>query len=871
MTPEYDFETVEAKWRERWKQEDLFSADGGSGSRYYCLSMYPYPSGELHMGHVINYTIGDAIVRYHLMKGDRVLSPMGWDAFGLPAENYAIKNGIHPEESTLGCVEKMRVQMERAGWGYDWSKELATCLPGYYRWTQWIFLELFKKGLAFKKKAPVNWCPTCQTVLANEQVHGDKCERCSTAVEPRDLDQWLFKMTAYAQRLLDGHATLRGRWPGSVLKMQEDWIGRSDGARLDFQIDAPGSPVHEETLSVFTTRPDTVFGVTFMALAPEHPIIADLVRGTETEQAVMEAVRRMRLQPKTERTAETTEKEGVATGRHVRNPFDGSKAEIWVTSYALMEYGTGAVMAVPAHDQRDFLFAKKYGIPIRVVIRPQGETLEARTMAAAFTDPGIMVHSECFDGQRSTDAIRTMTQHAKDEGYGDVTVNYRLRDWLLSRQRYWGAPIPIVYCQSCGTVPVPQEDLPVLLPREGVEFKPTGESPLARSEAFTQAECPKCHGPGRRETDTMDTFVDSSWYFLRYPTPKLDGMAFDPAELSAWLPVHQYVGGIEHATMHLIYARFLTMALHDLGHVPFEEPFTRLFCQGMVCAPAHYCQTCKWVAKQEVDPETEACRTCGGQVVTEIHKMSKTKKNGVPPDEQFRRYGADTLRTAILFFGPADKDVEYDERGVEGAFRFLKRLWVLHRERREAIASATPPVAGTDPKSLQEPWRALHRKSHQVLQKVSETFERNEFQRFNTCVSALMELANQLRDTPVPGAADAVGASVCREAVEILTSCLAPFAPHLAEEFSEALGRQESLFRSGWPAVDVKALEVETVEVAVQVNGKLRGRLTLPAGLGEADAREQVLAFDKIAHHLEGKEVRKFIWIRDKLANIVAR
>jgi leucyl-tRNA synthetase len=886
MTKPYDFAAIEPRWQSRWAEAGLFKMRG-KGEPYYCLMMYPYPSGVLHMGHIINYSIGDAIVRYHLKRGKDVLSPMGWDSFGLPAENHAIRTGTPPAVSTRKSIGAMREQLVRAGFGYDWSREIATSHPGYYRWTQWIFLKLFENGLAFRKMAPVNWCPSCQTVLANEQVHDGACERCGTAVEQKDLEQWFFRMSAFAEKLLEGHKQLEGKWPERVLKMQKDWIGRSEGSRLDFEVVAPGSKAHGLKLSVFTTRPDTAYGVTFMSLAPEHPMVPDLVRGTPHEREVLDACRRMRNQDAITRTSEESEKEGVWTGRHVRNPFDGSLSELWVANYALMDYGSGAVMAVPAHDQRDFLFARKYKLPVKVVIQPEGDRLSPDAMKAAHPGEGVQVGSGPFDGIRTrAEAVRKMTEHARERGFGDFTVNYRLKDWLLSRQRYWGAPIPIIYCKSCGIVPVPEKDLPVMLP-EDVEFRPTGESPLALSKSFASATCPRCSGEARREFDTMDTFVDSSWYFLRYLSPRDEDEPFDRKALSAWLPVDQYVGGIEHANMHLIYSRFLTKALHDLGMLPFDEPFESLFCQGMVCRMAYRCEEHKWLAEDEVNLEQLTCKHCGRKVEADMRAMSKTKKNGVSPDELFERYGADTVHTAILFLGPPDKAIEYNERGVQGIHRFLWRLWDTVEERLPAIEGVRPfpamlpgspailpgsptilpglPGGGAPP----EPWRTVRRKCHEILARVTDAFESRTFG-FNTSISGIMEVVNAVREAGMP--ADPPAKAVLREVLETVVHMISPFAPHVAEELWRALGHDDpTLFRVPWPPVDELALRVDEVEIAIQVNGKVRARATVEKGLDEARAFALAEKLDAIRPQIEGKEVVFRKWVPDKLLNIVVK
>jgi leucyl-tRNA synthetase len=892
----YPFAEIEPKWQRHWEESGLFECNGADTERpsYYCLTMYPYPSGALHMGHVINYSIGDALARFHLMRGENVLSPMGWDSFGLPAENAAINAGVDPAEWTKQNIDQMRAQMKHAGWGYDWRREVATSHPGYYRWTQWLFLQFYHAGLAVKKKAPVNWCPSCQTVLANEQVHDGACERCGSTVEPRDLEQWFFAMSRYAQRLLDGHEKLRGKWPERVLKMQEQWIGRSEGARLDFRIQAPGTAIDGETLSVFTTRPDTTYGVTFMALAPEHPHVEELLANHPQRDEYLKAVRRMRKVSAIERTSEESEKEGIPTGHYVVNPYDSSKAEIWITNYALMEYGTGAVMGVPAHDQRDFMFARTYGIPVKVVIQPEGQDLSGETMGEAYVDDGVMVNSPPFDGMPNREAIQAMTEYVKKQDLGDFTINYRLRDWLVSRQRYWGAPIPIIYCDDCGEVPVPEDELPVLLPRD-VEFRPTGESPLATSPSFVRTECPTCGKPARRETDTMDTFVDSSWYFLRYLTPRKEDVAFDADLCNPWLPVDQYVGGVEHATMHLIYARFFTMVLHDLGHLAFEEPFERLFCQGMVCNTAYRAdyytvpatgeevardeveetpdgglvrksdgQTVSfkrvWLPEDEVDTDALARKSDGHPVQVEMTKMSKSKYNGVSPDVLIDQYGADTVHTYILFVGPADQSIEYSDQGVIGVHRFLNRFWDLVTAWTERLAEAPDLVPEGE---LDDHSKALRRKAHQTLGRVTDSFE-PPF-RFNTAIAGIMELSNELRDR----AEKAECLPAVKEAIAIAVQCLSPFAPHVCEELWERLGGEPSIFDAPWPEADPAIARAEEIEIPIQVNGKLRSKITVDAELSEEELEAAALADEKVQGYTEGKTVRKVIVVPQRLVNVV--
>jgi len=849
--PKYDYSSIEPRWQEYWDRIGLFRAvKDPSKPKYYCLTMYPYPSGALHMGHVINYTIGDVLVRHHIMRGYNVFSPMGWDSFGLPAENAAIRAGIHPADSTRDNIDRMRQQMRRAGWGYDWEREIATSHPGYYKWTQWLFLKFYEKGLAFKKTAPVNWCPNDKTVLANEQVINGACERCGTLVEQRDLEQWFFKMSDYAERLLKNHEKLTG-WPERVIKMQQEWIGRSEGARIDFTITETG-----EKLPVFTTRPDTVYGVTFMSIAPEHPLIERLVRGKPQESKVMEAVRRMRRQGTSDRERVDLEKEGVDTGFHVTNPVNGDVVSLYVANFALMTYGTGAVMAVPAHDQRDFEFARKYNLPIKVVIKPVDRELIPEEMTQAFVEDGVQVNSGPFDGLANREAMAKIAKYLEEHNCGAATVNYRLRDWLLSRQRYWGAPIPIVYCDACGTVPVPEEDLPVELPRD-VEFRPTGESPLALCEEFVNTTCPKCGRPAKRETDTMDTFVDSSWYFLRYVSPRAQGKAFDRDDVEYWMPVDQYIGGIEHASMHLIYFRFFTMVLHDLGLVSFEEPATELFCQGMVCKVAHYCQKCKWVPDEDV--EDGVCKRCGQHVKSEKAKMSKTKLNTVNPDETIDRYGVDTLRLYILSDTPPDRDQLWSDKGVMGAHRFLNRLWATVHESLDAIRDARR-FSGNG-SSLDSASRELRRKTHQAIQSVTRSIE--EEMHFNTAIASAFDLLNQMRS------GQKVAPEVLREAIETAVTLLAPIAPHIAEELWSKLGHEDSIFRQPWPEVDPSALAVDEVKMAVLVNGKVRTHIVVPADAEQPAIEAAAFSEERVKKFVGDKQIKKVIVIPGRIVNIV--
>lgn len=860
MQEKYPFHTIEPKWQKRWKDNRLFIADPEKAeSKFYCLTMFPYPSGVLHMGHVINYTLGDVITRYQILQGQTPLTPMGWDSFGLPAENAAIRTGMHPHDFTNSNITKMTEQMQRAGWGYDWDRELATSHPDYYRWTQWFFLQFHKNNLAVKKSAPVNWCSSCETVLANEQVHDDACERCGTVVEQKDMSQWFFKMSKYARRLLDGHKELRGNWPDRVLAMQEEWIGRSEGARVDFKVTET-----DETLSVFTTRPDTLFGVTFMSLAPEHPLIEKLVSGTEHEERVMSAVHKMRQQSTSEKDIAKREKVAVWTGFHVTNPVNGDKVQLWVANFALMTYGTGAVMAVPAHDQRDFEVARKYDIPIKIVIERDGEELNPATMTEAYVDPGTMVNSGPFDGRNNREAMSDIIAWLDQNKYGEGTINYRLRDWLISRQRYWGAPIPIIYCEDCGAVPVPEEELPVLLPTD-VKFKEGHGNPLASSESFLNCTCPKCGKPSRRETDTMDTFVDSSWYFLRYCDPANSEKPFDPEQIKKWMPVDQYIGGIEHATMHLIYARFFTMVLHDIGLLDFEEPFKKLFCQGMVCKTAYYCEEHKWLHEDQVSGGTREgdsiidgkCSICNQPVRSEMTKISKSKYNVVDPDKMFDSFGTDTVRLYMVSDAPPDKKQIWSEAGINGSWRMLNRLW-------DTVISSLDKISETEseiPAELDDTNRALRRKTHQCIMRVTDAIE-GGFQ-FNTAIARCNELLHRLRD-----AKDSVHSAVLREVIETVIKLLSPIVPHFAEELWERLGHKNSIFADGWPQADAETAREEEIIIPVQVNGRLRGRLTLAPDSDQETIEAAARNLPDVLKWIEGKTIRKVIVIPGRLVNI---
>lgn len=825
MNIKYDHHTIEKRWQEYWEENQFFKViEDPHKPKYYDLEMFPYPSGNLHMGHVRNYAIGDVVARFKSMNGYNVLHPMGWDAFGLPAENAAIKNATPPSIWTNANIEKMKQQLKTLGISYDWDRELATCKPDYYKFTQWMFVKLYEKDLAYKKKSAVNWCPSCQTVLANEQVVDGACERCEAEVEKKQLEQWFFKITDYAQRLLDDLEQLPG-WPEKVKTMQRNWIGRSEGCQFSMAIEGL-----DQSMTVFTTRPDTVFGVTYMVLAPEHPLVEVISQGKPEAAKVKKFVKSMKNLSELARTATDTEKEGVFTGAYAINPMNGERIPIWIANYVLMDYGTGAIMAVPAHDQRDYEFARKYHIPIRVVIKSDDSPAHSDEMTEAYTGNGLMLNSASFDGLEVQQGIAAVTKYMEEHGIGVGTVNYRLRDWLISRQRYWGAPIPIVYCDKCGIVCLKEDQLPVLLP-EDIEFKPSGESPLNYVESFTRTTCPECGGEARRETDTMDTFVCSSWYFDRYCSPHEKDVPFSKEAADYWMPVDQYIGGVEHAILHLMYARFFTKFLYDINMLSCQEPFTNLLTQGMV--------------------------------LKDSAKMSKSKGNVVSPEEIIKTYGADTARLFILFASPPERDLEWSDQGVEGAYRFLNRIWRLVVEYADSISPIQVPKSFSD---LDPQARALRYKTHATIKKVSEDV--GERFNFNTAISAIMELSNSLyayRDQENPNLA------VVKEALQSLLVLLTPFTPHICEELWHKCQYQDSVCRQKWPEYDDSALVQDEMEIVVQIMGKVRDRLRVPADISEEDLKAQALQLDRIKALTQGKKIAKIIVVPQKLVNIVAK
>ncbi len=806
----YDPRRIEWKWQQVWDEAGAFVTRNpddpahADRSKAYVLEMLPYPSGELHMGHVLNYTLGDVVSHFRRRNGYSVLRPMGYDAFGLPAENAAIREGGHPREVTERNIEQIRGQIKRMGWSIDWTREVSTHEPEYYRWTQWLFLRLYEAGLAYRKAAPVKWCPNDQTVLANEQVIEGRCERCGAEVEARNLEQWLFKITDFADRLLEDMSQLD--WPDRVLTMQRNWIGRSEGAELTFRVEELA-----EDIPVFTTRPDTLFGATFFVVAPEHPLVERFAERSPNGEELRTYARHAAAKKSEERQA-GEDKTGVFTGFYAINPVNDARIPIWIADYVLMDYGTGAIMAVPAHDERDFAFAVKFELPIVQVVAPASGEVDESTAYVAHSDDEVLLNSGPFTGLSSPEGKKAIVASLEERGLGHPSVNYRLRDWLLSRQRYWGCPIPVVHCEACGIVPVPDDQLPVLLP-EVDDFLPKGRSPLAAAESWVNVTCPSCGGPAQRETDTMDTFVDSSWYFLRYTDPHNDDGPFGRGLVDYWLPVNQYIGGIEHAILHLMYARFFTKALHDLGILGFTEPFARLFNQGMIY---------RFGAK-----------------------MSKSKGNVVPPDELIERYGADALRLYILFMGPADQDKEWQDTGVEGQWRFLTRLWRVVHE-----------VAGVEARA-ELPVTPLARKAHEAIHKVTDDIERRFV--FNTPVSAVHELVNEISANPSDPAA--------RFAAATAVSLIQPYAPHVAEELWSVLGR-ERLWVEPWPVADQSLLVRDEIELVCQVNGKVRDRITVPAGLADDELVARARASERVQAYLNGLEPRVFV-VPDKLVNFV--
>jgi len=822
----YVAQEIENKWQKFWAESNAFKIElNRQRPEYYVLEMFPYPSGNLHMGHVRNYSIGDVIARFKTMQGYNVLHPMGWDSFGMPAENAAIKHGVHPAKWTWENIANMRRQQQELGLSYDWDREVATCHPDYYKWTQWLFLLFVERKLAYKKKAAVNWCNDCNTVLANEQVIDGCCWRCDCVVIKKELEQWFFKITDYADRLLSDLSELKG-WPERVKTMQENWIGRSEGAEFSFAV-----PEINDKIAVYTTRHDTVFGVSYVVLAPEHTMVEKLIAGKENAQTVREFVERVRNMSEISRTSSEFEKEGIFTGSYAINPFTGEQVPIWVANYVLVEYGTGAVMGVPAHDERDWQFATKYSLPKKLVVQPVGEDYSIETMEGAYHGAGVMVNSGQFSGMDNELGKVAVAKWLEEQGCGKRHVNYRLRDWLVSRQRYWGAPIPMINCPQCGTVPVPKDQLPVLLP-ENVNFEEGAVSPLAKVDEFVNCTCPKCGAAAKRETDTMDTFICSSWYYMRYTDPHNTKAPFDSSKADYWAPVDQYIGGIEHAILHLLYSRFFTKVMKDAGLVNVNEPFQNLLTQGMV--------------------------------IKDGAKMSKSKGNVVSPEEIIHKYGADTARVFILFAAPPERDLEWNDQGVEGSYRFLGRLWRI-------VATYAPFMATEegqyDTSALNKEEHDLRRALHAAIKKVTEDIGGRH--NFNTAISSIMELVNAMY--AVKEQASSLHAGLVREVVSNLLRLLAPFAPHISEELWSQTIQQGSVHKQVWPVFDGTALQVDEVEIVLQINGKVREKIVVPVGLTPRELEEKALGQEKVQALIAGKEVVKVICVPQKLVNIVIR
>jgi leucyl-tRNA synthetase len=862
MDEKYDPKAIESRWQKKWEEWDLFRVkEDPTRPKYYLLEMFPYPSGNIHMGHVRNYTIGDVVARYKRMRGFNVLHPMGWDAFGMPAENAAIANNTHPAKWTYATIDAMRLQLKRMGFSYDWDRELATCQPEYYRWEQWLFLKMYQNGMAYRKESFVNWCEDCQTVLANEQVEAGLCWRCGQQVRQKQLWQWFFKISDFAQDLLRYCDKLPG-WPEKVITMQKNWIGKSVGAQINFALEDS-----DEVIPVFTTRQDTVFGATFMVLAPEHPLVIKLSKGTAREKEVREFVERIALQDRSARSIENYEKEGVFIGAYCLNPLSGRRIPVYTANFALMEYGTGAVMAVPAHDQRDFDFARKYGLDVVVVVNPDDSDLDGANMTEAYVGEGRMINSGQFDTLANRDALEEIASYLEKNNLGKRAVNYRLRDWGISRQRYWGAPIPMLHCQDCGIVPVPEEDLPVVLPEE-VDMLAGGKSPLPGLDDFLKVTCPRCgQKDARRETDTMDTFVESSWYFERYCSPQCDTGMFDPDAVDYWMPVDQYIGGVEHAILHLLYSRFYTRVLHDQGLVKFKEPFTNLLTQGMVCKETVSCPDHGYLLPQEVGSQkgNRVCAKCAKPVtVGRVEKMSKSKKNVIDPNILIDRYGADTTRFFCLFAAPPERDLEWSEQGVEGGHRFLNRIWRLAAGLMDGIKDV-PPFDGS-PDNLDNTMRPLFQKTHQTIHKVTRDID-DRFH-FNTAISAIMELFNAISAIEMRRS-NSDHLAVVRHAMDSITLLLAPIVPHFSEELWSALGHESSVLLAAWPSYRRDALEQDELIIVIQVNGKLRSRFQAATDTDEETIKATALSDERVQKFIDGKGIKKVIAVKNKLVNIV--
>jgi leucyl-tRNA synthetase len=869
MNIKYNPEEIEPRWQKNWENSEIFKAvEDYQKEKYYLLEMFPYPSGKIHMGHIRNYTIGDAVARYKRMKGYNVLHPIGWDAFGMPAENAAIDNKTHPAKWTYANIEAMKKQLKRAGFSYDWSRELATCHPEYYRWEQWLFLKMLEKGMVYRKKSYVNWCDSCNTVLANEQVESGLCWRCKNEVRQKKISQWFFKITDYAEELLEYCDKLPG-WPENVLTMQKNWIGKSYGASIKFPLEKPVAGY--DYIEVFTTRQDTVFGATFMCLAPEHPLTMALTmavsENNEEKTAVKEFVERIIKQKRTAKDVESYEKEGIFTGGFCINPLTKKKMPIYTANFALMEYGTGAVMSVPSHDQRDFDFAKKYELEIIVVVQPEDEEmLDPKTMQEAYTGEGILVNSGDFNGIKNKEALDTIADYLAKNNIGEKTINYKLRDWGISRQRYWGAPIPVILCDKCGIVPVLESDLPVILP-EDVDFPEDGKSPLSKIDYFKKTTCPKCKNPdARRETDTMDTFVESSWYFERYCSPRYDKGMLDKKAVDYWMPVDQYIGGVEHAILHLLYSRYFARALNNFNIVNHKEPFTKLLTQGMVCKETTKCPEHGFLFPEQVKEKdgTKVCEICGKEIIIgRLEKMSKSKKNVVDPNYLIEKYGADTVRLFCLFAAPPEKDLEWSETGIDGGFRFLTRIWRITHQHMDAIKSAEPYTDSID--NLKKQTKELYKKTHQTIQKNTADIKRFHF---NTAISAVMELVNTIYATDM-NAKEPYLPEVMRFALESVIILLYPICPHISEDLWEHLGYNKSVQEISWLKHRKDATLEEQVEIVFQVNGKIRSKFQADIDADKESLKKAALADDRVQKFINGKDIKKVIAIKNKLVNIV--
>ena len=891
MIKEYNPNEIEKKWQDKWAQKDVFKSKNKADGKenYYVLEMFAYPSGKLHVGHLRNYAIGDAIARYKKMKGFNVLHPFGWDSFGLPAENAAIDHGAHPGKWTKANIDNMRRQLKLMGLSYDWDRELSTYTPEYYKWNQKFFIEMYKKGLVYKKKSFVNWCPECNTVLANEQVEDGKCWRHSkTDVIQKELSQWYFKITDYAEELLQGHEELRGHWPEQVLTMQKNWIGKSTGSEVDFILDYKfenNGNSHlklndkgEVVISVFTTRPDTLYGVTYATVAPEHPLVEEVI--LKENPGIREKVEAMRNEDKIVRTAEDKEKEGVFSGLYVINPVNGEKVQLWVANYVLMDYGTGAVMAVPAHDERDFQFAKKYNLDLKIVVNPVDkngnlEEVSVEKMENALTVPGVLVNSEEFNGLNSNEAKEKITEKLEKIGFGKKTVNYRLHDWLISRQRYWGTPIPVIYDEDGNIYLEEEENLPVKLPAD-IEFNGKG-NPLETSEEFKNVILPNGK-KGRRETDTMDTFVDSSWYYLRYLDSHNADKPFEKADADAWTPVNQYIGGIEHAVMHLLYARFFHKSLRDLGYVDTNEPFKKLLTQGMVLGPSFYSQNeRRYLFPREAefkDGKAFSIKT-GEELVTKIEKMSKSKNNGVDPEEIVKEYGADSSRVFTLFAAPPEKELEWNMNGLAGAYRFINRLYLLVSGTAEFSDHNAKSANhyGVELKKRNQKDEEIQKKLHQTVKKVTESIE-DDFH-FNTAIAAVMELLNDMttykQEVIDKDNISSESKKIWREVLEKTILLIAPFAPHVADELWAYLGNKTFTFEEEWPKYDEELTKDHTFNLVIQVNGKVRDMVSAQIGISKDDAEKLALESEKAKKFIDGKEVVKVIVVPNKLVNVVVK